>query len=86
MVKKIQDAIAQDMGERTIGAQKPAQALAEAPTRPPGAYKSHIISIRFDEGDYEALQHIAREHGTTAASLVRKAVKDIIKKGDPYSG
>jgi hypothetical protein len=42
-------------------------------------YKNNIVSIRFDEGDYERLQEIAREQGTNGAALVRKAVKDIIK-------
>jgi hypothetical protein len=43
-------------------------------------YKNTVVSIRFDEGDYERLTAIALERGSTAASLVRKAVKDIIRQ------
>ncbi|MDR2501211.1 MAG: hypothetical protein LBD37_09075 [Treponema sp.] len=46
------------------------------------SYKSNIVSIRFDEGDYERLREIAREQGTNGAALIRKAVKDIIKAAD----
>lgn len=46
------------------------------------SYKSNIVSIRFDEGDYERLKEIAREQGTNGAALIRKAVKDIIKAAD----
>jgi hypothetical protein len=42
-------------------------------------YKSNIVSIRFDEGDYERLKEIAREQGTNGAAIIRKAVKDAIK-------
>ena len=38
------------------------------------------IQIRFDPGDYEALQYIAYRKGTTAAALVRQLVKEYIKK------
>jgi hypothetical protein len=47
-------------------------------------YKSNIVSIRFDEGDYERLKEIAQEQGTNGAALVRKAVKDIIKAADTH--
>jgi predicted transcriptional regulator len=42
-------------------------------------YKSNIVSIRFDEGDYERLKELAQEQGTNGAALIRKAVKDLIK-------
>jgi predicted DNA-binding ribbon-helix-helix protein len=45
-------------------------------------YKSNIVSIRFDEGDYERLKEIAQEQGTNGAALIRKAVKDIIREAD----
>ena len=44
-------------------------------------YKNTVVSIRFDEGDYEQLTALALEQGSTAASLIRKAVKDIIREG-----
>jgi len=80
--KTIQDAIAQDMGERSIGSEKPEHARNAAPVST-GKYKSHIISIRFDPGDYDKLKQIANDQGTTGASLIRKAVKDIIKSVYP---
>jgi CHASE3 domain sensor protein len=43
-------------------------------------YKNTVVSIRFDDGDYEALKTIALEQGTNAAALVRKAVKEIIAR------
>jgi len=43
-------------------------------------YKNTVVSIRFDEGDYERLTAIALERGSTAASLIRAAVKDIIRQ------
>jgi hypothetical protein len=48
----------------------------------PKGYKNTIVSIRFDEGDYERLKEIAQDQGTNGAALVRKAVKDIIKAAD----
>jgi predicted transcriptional regulator len=44
-------------------------------------YKNTVVSIRFDEGDYEKLKALAQEQGTNGAALIRKAVKDIIKRG-----
>jgi hypothetical protein len=46
------------------------------------SYKSNIVSIRFDEGDYERLKEIAQEQGTNGAALIRKAVKDIIREAN----
>jgi hypothetical protein len=37
------------------------------------------ITVRFDEGDYQTLQRIAAYKGSTAASLVREAVKELIR-------
>jgi hypothetical protein len=38
------------------------------------------VQIRFDPGDYETLQRIAHNKGSTAAALIREAVKGIIKR------
>lgn len=48
--------------------------------KPTKGYKNTVVSIRFDEGDYEKLKVIAQEQGTNGAALIRKAVKDIIKE------
>jgi hypothetical protein len=37
--------------------------------------------IRLDGGDYEKLQEIATAEGTTAAALIRRAVKELIRRG-----
>jgi hypothetical protein len=37
------------------------------------------VMIRFDEGDYAALQRIAERNGTKASALIRQAVKEIIR-------
>ena len=37
------------------------------------------VQIRFDPGDYEALQRIAYRQGTKAAALVRQLVKKYIR-------
>jgi hypothetical protein len=37
--------------------------------------------IRLDGGDYEKLQEIAKAEGTTAAALIRRAVKELIRRG-----
>lgn len=37
--------------------------------------------IRLDVGDYEKLQALATAEGTTAAALIRRAVKELIRKG-----
>ncbi|GHU47562.1 hypothetical protein FACS1894200_03140 [Spirochaetia bacterium] len=37
------------------------------------------VLVRFDVGDYAALQRIAEKRGTKASSLIRQAVKEIIK-------
>jgi hypothetical protein len=44
-------------------------------------YKNTVVSVRFDEGDYERLTAIALEKGSTAASLIRAAVKELIRQG-----
>jgi hypothetical protein len=44
-------------------------------------YKNTVVSVRFDEGDYERLTAIALERGSTAASLIRAAVKELIRQG-----
>jgi len=41
--------------------------------------RKEAVQIRFDPGDYEALQKIAYRKGTKAAALVRQAVKEYIK-------
>jgi hypothetical protein len=40
------------------------------------------ITVRFDEGDYQKLQRIAVQQGTSAAALLRHAAKEIIKTDD----
>jgi argininosuccinate synthase len=92
MVKKatpLTDAVAQNMDGRSIAApsvEKDTQQATEASQNttpvtpsPTKGYKKNIVSIRFDEGDYERLNAIALEQGTNAPSLIRKAVKEIIK-------
>jgi hypothetical protein len=52
------------------------------PVRNPGAFippQKEKITLRLDAGDYLALQKIVAEQGTKAGSLIRRAVKDIIK-------
>lgn len=39
------------------------------------------VKVRFDAGDYSKLQDIARREGTTAAALIRRAVKELIRRG-----
>jgi len=41
--------------------------------------RKEVVQIRFDPGDYEALQKIAYRKGTKAAALVRQVVKEYIK-------
>lgn len=95
MVRKrqnISEEIARNMEDRAIGepiagteAREVAyvtQKQTKVLHKPTKGYKNTIVSIRFDEGDYERLQEIAREQGTSAAALIRKAAKDIIKEAD----
>jgi hypothetical protein len=79
MVKKkqLQEAIASNMEGRVLDGPQTVRKSIKSTAK---SYKSHVVSIRFDSGDYETLQKIALEEGTTAASLVRKAVKNIIKE------
>ena len=93
MIKKNQslnNVISQDMAGRAIGQPTTTTEVTNEVTnvlhnttnviqKHTKGYKNNIVSIRFDEGDYEKLQVIAQEQGTNAASLIRKAVKDIIK-------
>lgn len=93
MVAKRQNvtaAIESDMAGRNIGrasdmdgfeAHKVSETTLEASQvfqKTTKGYKNTVVSVRFDEGDYERLKIIAAEQGTTGASLIRKAVKDII--------
>jgi 16S rRNA U516 pseudouridylate synthase RsuA-like enzyme len=38
------------------------------------------VMLRLDDGDYRTLQQIAERKGTKAATLIRQAVKDIIRQ------
>jgi hypothetical protein len=85
----LKDEITRSMEGRAIGAAavrsetgkvtKETQNSTSEMQKKPKGYKNTIVSIRFDEGDYERLKEIAQEQGTNGAALVRKAVKDIIK-------
>jgi hypothetical protein len=70
----------QSMEGRTLTPTVTTPQNAEA--KPEGKFKKipkQAITIRFDKGDYETLQRIAAYRGTTAASLVREAVKNLIR-------
>jgi hypothetical protein len=81
MVKKLnlQETIAKNMEERNIGEPPIEQTLPGVSISDQKKYKCNVASIRFDQGDYEVLRQIALEQGTTAAAMIRKAVKDIIR-------
>jgi hypothetical protein len=60
--------------------------LASTPAAPEGAGRERFkptpkqqVMIRLDDGDYLTLQRIAERKGTKAATLIRQAVKDIIR-------
>jgi hypothetical protein len=74
----IADLVSSSMDGRAIGGDCFPQSPAQPPAPSP-APRRQPITVRFDPGDYAALQHAAREQGTSAAALIRKAVKDIIK-------
>lgn len=59
----------------TTGAQKGVQ---QTPNRPPAR---ELKKIRLDDGDFEKLQEMAIAEGTTAAALIRRAVKELIRRG-----
>lgn len=83
--QNLSDEIARDMEGRSIGADSATQVTGKVTPeiqKVTKGYKSNIVSIRFDEGDYERIKVIAREQGTNGAALIRKAVKDIIKAAD----
>jgi hypothetical protein len=93
MVKKrpsLSEEIARSMEDRAIGdpvAGNVADEVTEATRKTTKeaqeatkGYKNTVISVRFDEGDYERLKEIAREQGTNGAALIRKAVKAIIRE------
>jgi hypothetical protein len=42
--------------------------------------QKQAITVRFDEGDYQKLQWVAVQKGTSAAALLRQAAKEIIKR------
>jgi hypothetical protein len=39
------------------------------------------VHIRLVESDYEALEIMAENNGTTKAALIRQAIKDLLKRG-----
>ncbi|MDR0553476.1 MAG: hypothetical protein LBG76_01565 [Treponema sp.] len=90
--RNLNEAINRGMEGRSIGAPSDKQApetlskksanAAPKTQRKAKGYKSNIVSIRFDSGDYERLKEIAQEQGTNGAALIRKAVKDIIKAAE----
>jgi hypothetical protein len=78
--KDIDNLIDDSMKGRNIAASVP---TSNAPAKPLERFKPPVkrqIQIRFDPGDYEILQRIAYRKGTSAAALVREAVKEIIKR------
>ena len=74
----IQNLVNKTMENRDISSNTPKVTLPEGGKRkyPP----KQQVQIRFDPGDYEALQDIAHRRGTKAAALIREAVKEIIRK------
>lgn len=78
--RRMSDAVKRDMEGRSIGASA-AQAAGEVTKvtqKVTKSYKKDIVSIRFDEGDYDRLKQIAQDRGTCGAALIRQAVKDLI--------
>ena len=85
----INEEVARNMEERSIGSPSAhtdtlkttyvTLSVTDDAPKPTKLYKNNIVSVRFDEGDYEQLKEIALEQGTNAAALIRKAVKDIIR-------
>jgi hypothetical protein len=78
--KNLMDEIENGMASRNLGVPT-VQEFSERTAKQDAEkrYKKTVISIRFDDGDYEQLKRIALEQGTTGAALIRKAVKDIIR-------
>jgi hypothetical protein len=69
----------QSMEGRTLTPTVTAPQSAGEPAKKFQKTPKQAITVRFDDGDYETLQRIAAYRGTTAASLVREAVKTLIR-------
>jgi hypothetical protein len=82
------EAVKRDMEGRSIGASAAVKGAGKAgpvtqevtpvTQKVTKSYKKDIVSIRFDEGDYDRIKRIAQDRGTSGAALIRQAVKDLI--------
>jgi hypothetical protein len=81
----LNDALAGIMGFKADPQQTPTRPTAEAqrthsgPTTEAQQTPREAVKVRFDSGDYDRLKAIAADQGTTAAALVRLAVKQYLR-------
>lgn len=88
----IRAAVHEDMAARDFGGgpteevqERPRGGTTEVQERPNGPTKARgAVKVRLDPGDYSKLQTIAAGQGTTAAALVRLAVKECIKRAGRF--
>jgi hypothetical protein len=77
---QIRAAVAQDVAGRDLprkeAYEEPTKGLQKAPVRP----TLHPARIRIPDTDWRILETIASQEGTTPSALVRKAIKELIRR------
>ena len=81
--KKLQDAISQEMIDRGF-AKEPTEGLQKAHGEPTEGLQKrptlHPVRIRIPEGDWRTLEALADQEGTTPSALIRKAIKELLRR------
>jgi len=82
--KALDQAISEDMAARTLPWKEPTEGLQEAHGGPTeGLQKGptlHPVRIRIPEADWSTLEILADQEGTTPSALIRKAIKELLRR------
>lgn len=77
---RIKAAVSQEMQERDLPGKKahgePTEGLQKAHRRP----TMYPVRVRIPQADVDALEQIADQEGTTTSALIRKAIKELIRR------
>jgi len=85
--KELDQAVSEDMAGRTLPWKEPTEGPQEAHGEPTSglqkAHKGptlHPVRIRIPEADWRTLEALADQEGTTPSALIRKAIKELLRR------
>ena len=73
-------AISKEMDERGLIDNKAHIEPTEGPRKAHGRPTIHPVRIRIPEADWSTLEALADQEGTTPSALIRKAIKELLRR------